>query len=75
MVVEAVMIFGSGVAGLSVLTHTHTPPTVDFTMEEKPSRTSSLTQAISSRTHDFAVHPHAQALGGFGLTQTFSGAP
>ena len=26
VVVEVVMIFGSGVAGLSVLTHTHTPP-------------------------------------------------
>ena len=35
LVVEAVMIFGSGVAGLSVLTHTHTPPTVDFIMAGK----------------------------------------
>ena len=26
LVVEAVIIFGSGVAGLSVLTHMHTPP-------------------------------------------------
>ena len=33
------MIFGSGVAGLSVLTHMHTPPTVDFTRAGKPSRT------------------------------------
>ena len=37
--VEAVMIFGSGVVGLSVLTHMHTPPTVDFTMAGKPSHT------------------------------------
>ena len=29
------MIFGSGVVGLSVLTHTHTTPTVDFTMVGK----------------------------------------
>ena len=35
LVVEAVIIFGSGVVGLSVLTHTHTPPTVDFTMAGK----------------------------------------
>ena len=41
LVVEAVNCFGSGVAGLSVLTHTHTLPTAfDFTRAgEKPSRT------------------------------------
>ena len=40
LVVEAVIVFGSGVAGLSVLTHTHTPPQqLTSQWKRKPSRT------------------------------------
>ena len=49
------MVFGSGVVGLSVLTHMHTPPLL-----------TSLTQEIPLPPMILSVSPHAQALGGFG---------
>ena len=48
-------------AGLSFLTHTHTPPLL-----------TSLTQEIPLSPRFCLFSPHAQALGIFGLTQTFS---
>ena len=75
LVVEAVNCFGSGVAGLSVLTHTHTPPQrSNSPWKEKPSRRhfSLLDCAEGSRTSNLcpscccastdkngAVLPHA----------------
>ena len=68
LVVEAVNAFGSGVAGLSVL---FPPAHSTHVCHSSPSRT--LPWPVHSH-HDFFVldPPHAQALGGFGLKQTFS---
>ena len=72
---------GMGVAGLSFLSPMHTPPIVDFWMERKNAL---FTHAdfyssprvakwgrLAIRILPIAVHPHAQVLGVFGLTQTF----
>ena len=45
LLVEAVMVFGSGVAGLSVLTHTHTPPRLTSLWQGK---TTAITHAGDS---------------------------
>ena len=62
--VEAVNCFGSGVAGLSVLTLTHTPPPVDFTHAGN-STLATILSVFSSRTSSRR----------FGLMQTFFLAP
>ena len=50
--VEVVIVWGVGVAGLSILSHTHTPRTVDFTMEKE---TTAITPAGYHSLHDIAV--------------------
>ena len=60
----AVNCLGMGVAGLSVHASTYTPPLL-----------TSLTQEISTLPTILSDSSHAQALGGFGLTQTFFLAP
>ena len=64
------MIFGSGVAGLSVLTHMHTPPTVDFTMAGKTfthSPISDLMILLFISTHEISsvCWSHAQVFSWF----------
>ena len=64
------MIFGSGVAGLSVLTHMHTPPSVDFTMEGKtfmhsPIRDLTILLFISTHEQSFVRWSHAQVFSWF----------
>ena len=54
VVVEAVIIFGSGVAGLSILTHTHTPPWLTSLWLGK---TIAITHAGISLLHVCAEHP------------------
>ena len=48
------MVFGSGVAGLSVLTHTHTPPWLTSKWKKKPLR--SLTQTFILSTPVLNTH-------------------
>ena len=60
LVVEAVIVFGSGVAGLSILTHTHTPPQRLISQWKRNLHALSTMQA--SR---FSVYLHAQDLPGF----------
>ena len=70
MVVEAVMIFGSGVAGMSVLTHMHTPPTAfDFTIAKGKTFTHS-----PIGTHDFANHSSHRLLGFWSHADIFLGS-
>ena len=75
--VEAVIVFGSGVAGLSVHAYTHTPPMVEFTMEKETTAITPIDTTLSttvlkhSRTSDYyassplSVHLHTQDFPGF----------
>ena len=63
LVVEATNCFGSGVAGLSALTHTHTPPQcLTSPWKEKPSRTlhSCRASIVYSFLTGFDCSSHAQ---------------
>ena len=65
------MPLGVGWQGRQLHTHIHTPPTV---VHSSPSCT--LPWSVYTLTTQFGLlASHAQALGDFSLTQTFSGAP
>ena len=64
MVVGAVMIFGSGVAGLSILTHTHTLPTLlvvhPLTQTLLPLHELLNTEALQFRVLPIVVYSHTE---------------
>ena len=58
LVVEAVIVFGSGVAGLSVLTHMHTPPLLTSQWKKKPlpSLPQDFTLSTTVQEHSRTLH-------------------